>query len=65
MAEPERIGPEEALEKMKAGVALLVCAYENEEKCKAVHLEGALSLHEFQSRVFALAKDQEIIFYCA
>jgi hypothetical protein len=28
-------------------------------------LEGAITLSEFQSRLPALAKDQEIIFFCA
>jgi rhodanese-related sulfurtransferase len=65
MTEPERVDPGEALEKMKAGAALLVCAYDNEEKFQAVHLEGALSLSEFRSRLGALPRDQEIIFYCA
>ena len=65
MTEPERVEPREVIEKIEAGKALLVCAYENEEKFKAVHLEGALSLNEFKSRVGTLSKDQEIIFYCA
>ncbi len=65
MAEPERITPRETYEKVQAGTALLVCAYDNEEKFKARRLEGAISLSEFKSRLPALPKDQEIIFYCA
>lgn len=65
MTEPERIAPKEAAEKVKAGAALLVCAYDNEEKFKAFHLEGAISLGELKGRLSALPKGQEIIFYCA
>jgi len=65
MTEPERVGPGESYEKLKAGVALLVCAYDNEDKFKALRLEGAISLNELRSKLGALPKDQEIIFYCA
>jgi hypothetical protein len=65
MTEPERVTPRETFEKVKAGAALLVCAYDNEEKFKAVHLEGAISLGEFKTRIPTLPKEQEIIFYCA
>ncbi len=65
MSEPERVGPKEIAEKLKAGAALLVCAYDDEQKFKALHLEGAISLNEFRSRLGALPKDQEIVFYCA
>ena len=63
MAEPERITPEEAYQKLKNGKALLVCAYEDETRFKAMQLEGAISLNAFKSRLPSLAKDQEIIFY--
>ncbi len=49
MVEPERIGPEEVQKKIKAGAGILVCAYEDENKFKTVHLEGALSFNEFKS----------------
>ena len=65
MAEPIRISPEEARPKVTSGSALLVCAYEDEEKCRKVHLEGAIFLTELKSRVSDLPKEQEIIFYCA
>ncbi len=65
MTEPERISPRETVEKVKAGAALLVCAYDNEEKFKALHLEGAIPLSELKSRLHASPKDQEIVFYCA
>jgi hypothetical protein len=65
MAEPIRISPEEVRGKVTSGSALLVCAYEDDEKCKKVNLEGAIFLTEFRSKLPRLPKDQELIFYCA
>ncbi len=64
MAEVRRISPAEARQRVSAG-ALFVCAYESENLFRHNHLEGAISLQEFESRLPSLAKDQEIIFYCA
>ncbi len=63
MAEPKRISPQEAYKKVKSGDALLVCAYEDEEKFNTMHLDGAISLREFKSRLPSLSKEQEIVFY--
>ncbi len=60
-----RITPKETYEKVKAGQALLVCGYEDEEKFKAMRLEMAVSFDEFQKMLPALPKDKEIVFYCA
>jgi hypothetical protein len=64
MPEPIRISVEEAREKVSAGSALLVCAYDDKEKFKKNHLQGALSLGEFKAKLPSLNKDQEIIFFC-
>jgi len=60
-----RITPQEAYEKVKAGQALLVCGYEEDEKFNAFRLEMALSFAEFQKMLPTLPRDREIIFYCA
>ena len=65
MSEPIRISPQEARQKVTAGQALLVCAYDDADKFKTNHLEGALSFSELRSRLPGLAKSQELIFYCA
>ncbi len=62
--EPERISPGETLEMVRAGKAMLVCAYEEESKCKEMHLDGAIFLSELRSRLPSLPKGQEIVFYC-
>jgi rhodanese-related sulfurtransferase len=65
MQEPTRILPEEARERIMSGNALFVCGYDDEDKFRKNHLEGAISFTEFTSKLPSLSKDQEIIFYCA
>lgn len=65
MVEPKRVTAEEVHQRLKSGTALLVCAYEDDAKFKRLQLQGAISLNEFKSRLPSLAKDQEIVFYCA
>ena len=65
MTEPERITAEEVYKRVKDGSTLLVCAYDDEDKFSTVHLEGAISFNAFKSKLPSLAKDQEIVFYCA
>jgi len=62
---PERIGPQEAYRKVSAGEALFVCAYDGEENFATNKLHGAISATEFKAMLASLAKDREIIFYCA
>lgn len=63
MTEPIRILPEEARKKVQSHEAFFVCAYEDEEKFKRMHLEGGISFNEFKDMAALLARDQEIIFY--
>jgi hypothetical protein len=65
MADTERISPEQARHKVNTNEALLVCAYEDEAKCRMINLDGSISLTSLQSRLGSLTKTQEIIFYCA
>lgn len=60
-----RIPPDETRQKVTSGSALLVCAYDDEEKFEKNHLEGAISLAEFKSNLSSIPKNKEIIFYCA
>ena len=65
MTEPIRISVEEARQKVNSGAALLVCAYDDDEKFKNNHLHGAISLNDFRAKLPSLSTEQEIIFYCA
>jgi rhodanese-related sulfurtransferase len=60
-----RITPEETFQNLRAGKALLVCAYDSDEQFRNLHLDGAISLAEFKERLPSLPKNQEIVFYCA
>ena len=62
---PERVAVDEVYQKVTNGAALLVCAYDDDEKFRGVHLKGAVSLAEFKSKLSGLDKNQEIFFYCA
>lgn len=59
-----RIKPKEAKHDMQVADALLVCAYDSQEKFEDNHLAGAISLDALKSRESDLAKDREVIFYC-
>jgi hypothetical protein len=61
----KRIGPQEAQRHVESGGAVLVCAYDSEDKFRQNHLEGAISLDQFNSQADSISKDREIIFYCA
>jgi hypothetical protein len=62
--EPTRISPKETHTRLQEG-ALLVCAYPDTETCSKMWLKGAITRAELQSRLPAMKKEQEIIFYCA
>ncbi len=63
MKEPERVTPEGVCQKLKAGKALFVCAYEDDSKFEMMHLQEAISFNEFKSKLPSIPKDQEIVFY--
>ena len=65
MADIIRIPVQEARQKVGAGRALLVCAYDDQTKCNKIKLEGAINMDALRSRLEVLPKNQELIFYCA
>lgn len=65
MAKYDLISSRQARKDVQSNEALLVCAYESDEKFKNAALEGAISLQEFRQKEDELAKDREIIFYCS
>ncbi len=65
MTDVARVTAIEIRPRVQSGDALLVCAYESDEKFKAHHLEGAMSFSEFQTKVPTLAKGKELVFFCA
>ena len=63
MADIQGIDAQQAHAKAESNQVLLVCAYEDEAKCRKLNLDGSISLASFKSRVNSLPKSQEIIFY--
>lgn len=61
----EKINVKQARNDVEVSDALLVCAYDSQEKFEANHLEGAIALDELQSKEDSLSKQRELIFYCA
>jgi rhodanese-related sulfurtransferase len=65
MANTNRVSAHDIREQVVSGTALLVCAYDDDNKFKNNNLEGAIPLSEFKVRVLDLRKDKKIVFYCA
>jgi len=65
MRDIERVAPALVRERVLTGNALLVCAYDDDGKYGRLRLDGSMSLSEFKAGVSGIAKDREIIFYCA
>jgi hypothetical protein len=61
----ERITAEDARRDLETGRAMLVCAYDDDAKCRSVLLEGAITLGQLRAREAGLPIDQELLFYCA
>ena len=63
MSQIDLIDAKDAFNHINADSALLICAYESDEKFHRLRLDGAISLSEFQSISTTVAKDKELIFY--
>jgi hypothetical protein len=65
--EPEevpRVLPREVRERVESGADVrLVCAYDDEEKCRDLALEGSMALSELERR--DVDPSAELVFYCA
>jgi hypothetical protein len=65
MSELTIITTDDAYRKAKSGEALLVCAYEDDDRFGKFNLDEAISYKTFESLLPTISKDREIIFYCA
>ena len=61
----ERVPVDEARRDVEAGRALLVCAYDDGEKCRQLRLENAIALTDLERRIDSVPRNQTLIFYCA
>lgn len=60
-----RIDVDVAREHSASGRALLVCAYDDDEKCRKMRIKSALTMSEFRKTKARTDKRDEIILYCA
>ena len=65
MKKPKGIDPTQAREKVKRGKATLICAYEDEEKCSRMLLDGSISMRQLEATLDERSKDEELLLYCA
>jgi len=66
MPEAPRVSPDYVWDKLHIGSdALLVCAYDDPEKCRQVKLQGSIDMQELNRRLPGITKDRELVFYCA
>ncbi len=59
-----RISADEARRRAESGQALLVCAYDDDQKCRAAGVTGSLTHREFVAQLASIPKDRELIFFC-
>jgi len=65
LADVPRIAIDKAREKSLSGEALLVCAYNSDERFNKMRLDGAIPLSKFKEMLPHSPRNSEIIFYCA
>lgn len=63
-SEPRRLEPQVVRERVLAGEALLVCAYDSPVSFPKFPLPGALPLERLRELEPSLARDTELVFYC-
>jgi hypothetical protein len=59
-----RVSVAEARKRLSSSDALVVCAYEDQDKCEKIRLAGALTYNELKAMETSLSTARELIFYC-
>ena len=65
MKKPKGIDPTQTREKVQRGRATLVCAYDDDDKCDKILLDGSITMKKLRPSLDRRSKDEEIILYCA
>ena len=61
-----RVDAHDVDQQINAGLPLhLVCAYDDEEKCRQNALDGSVSLAEFERDLARVDRNEPLVFYCA
>ena len=60
-----RVSPAHVRSRLQAQPpALLVCAYDDEQKCASMKIPGSITMRELHERLPSLPRTQELVFYC-
>jgi len=54
-----------AKELITEGDGLLVCAYDDEDKCRSFDIDESITMSELQSELDDLPKSRPLVFFCA
>jgi hypothetical protein len=66
IGEANRVPPSWVRERQRGNdPPLLVCAYDDEEKCRSIRIPGSLTRRELTEQLPAFSQDKEIVFYCS
>jgi hypothetical protein len=66
MTEAPRVSPQYVRNRMQTGADMIVvCAYDDPAKCSKIKIQGSIDYLQLESRLGAVPKDKEIVFYCA
>lgn len=58
-----RVSPSEARRLVEEEDALLVCAYDNEDKCDEIALPGSMPFPRLEDKQESLSRDRHLVFY--
>ena len=42
---------------------LLVCAYDDEERCRSIRIPGSITIRELREQLPSIPQDKDIVFY--
>jgi hypothetical protein len=42
---------------------VLICAYDDLEKCRSIRIPGSITLRELEEQLPAFSRDKELVFY--
>ena len=66
IASGPRVDPEDVRRRWQRGEnVVLVCAYDDEAKCRDAEIEGALTLRQLDGLLADTAPNTPLVFYCA
>lgn len=65
ISEANRVTVSWVRDRLKApNPALLVCAYDDEQRCRSMRIPGSLTMGELTPRLASLPRDHDLVFYC-